>query len=533
MTQSTLECDNPSISFEPLSPLSFLDRAAAVHGDRIAVIDGDRRFTYAELHDRCRRLAGALADLAGGAAVAVLAPNTHVLLEAHFAVPWSGSPLVTINTRLAAGEIRYILEHSGATTLLVDPSLVDLARAAVDTMPTPPAIVTAGPGDDGTYERFIADSTPTASVPKNERALLAINYTSGTTGRPKGVMYHHRGAYLQALAMLAHTRMDTTSAFLWTLPMFHCNGWCFPWAVTAAGATHVCLPKVDPDAVWDLIYAHSVTHLCGAPVVLSTMVNAPQATASRPGGTLQFIIGGAAPSPALLTAADHADIEVTQAYGLTETHGPVLLCDPNPDWQDLDAEERFRLQARQGVANYVGVAARVTGTDGADVPADGESIGEVWLRGNTMMLGYFKDDAATAVATRDGWFRTGDLAVMHPDNYIELRDRKKDVVISGGENITSIEVEQAIESHPAVMEVAVVGAPDERWGEVPIAHVGLRPGAHASEQEIIDHVRARLARFKAPKRVVFGPLPRTSTGKVQKFVLRNRLDRDPTSRPTT
>jgi fatty-acyl-CoA synthase len=533
MTQSTLHSDDRAMSFEPMSPLSFLDRAASVHRGRTAVIDGARRFTYAELHDRCRRLAGALSTVAGGAPVAVLAPNTHVLLEAHFAVPWSGSPLVAINTRLAAPEIRYILEHSGAAILLVDPSLGDLARDAIDTMLTPPVIMAAGSGDDGAYERFIADATPTAIVPADERALLAINYTSGTTGRPKGVMYHHRGAYLQALAMLAHMKMDTTSAFLWTLPMFHCNGWCFPWAVTAAGATHVCLPKVDPDAVWDLVFAHSVTHLCGAPAVLSTMVNAPQATASRPHGTVQFIIGGAAPSPALLTAAHRADIAVTQAYGLTETHGPALLCDPNPDWQALDADERFRLQARQGVTNYVGVGARVIGTDGADVPADGETIGEVCLRGNTMMLGYFKDDEATTAAAPDGWFRTGDLAVMHPDNYIELRDRKKDVIISGGENITSIEVEQAIESHPAVLEVAVVGAPDERWGEVPVAHVGLHPNTHASEQEIIDHVRARLARFKAPKRVIFGPLPRTSTGKVQKFILRKRHELGATDAPLT
>ncbi|MCK8642337.1 AMP-binding protein [Mycobacterium colombiense] len=524
MSRSALDHDDPSMSFEPLSPLSFLDRAAAVYGGRTAVIDGDRSFSYAELHDRCRRLAGALAYTARGAPVAVLAPNTHMMLEAHFAVPWAGSPLVTINTRLAPAEIRYILEHSGATSILVDPSLLDLAHDAIYPLAVHPVILAAGPGDDGVYERYIEDAAPAALVAPYERALLAINYTSGTTGRPKGVMYHHRGAYLQALAMLAHTQMDTTSAFLWTLPMFHCNGWCFPWAVTAAGATHVCLAKVNPDTVWDLIFAHSVTHMCGAPVVLSTMVNSPKATASRPGGTVQFIIGGSAPSSGLLTAADCADIAVTQAYGLTETHGPALLCDPNPDWQALDADERFRLQARQGVANYVGVAARVIGTDGSDVPADGKSVGEVSLRGNTMMLGYFEDEAGTAAAAPDGWFRTGDLAVMHPDSYIELRDRKKDVIISGGENVTSIEVEQAIESHPAVLEVAVIGAPDERWGEVPVAYVGLRPNAHASEQEIIDHVRGRLARFKVPKRVVFGALPRTSTGKVPKFLLRKHQD---------
>ena len=512
-------------SYEPLSPVSFLDRAALVHPDRTAVIDGDLRFSYAELQQRARRLAGALADLAGGAPVAVLAPNTHVLLEAHFGVPWAGSPLVAINTRLAAPEITYILLHSGAKVLLVDPSLGELARSAVEPLHAPPLVLEAGPGDGGAYERLLADAAPSAIAPTDERALLAINYTSGTTGRPKGVMYHHRGAYLQALAMLAHTKMDATSAYLWTLPMFHCNGWCFPWAVTAAGATHVCLPKVDPAAVWELIGAHGVTHLCGAPAVLSSMLDAPQATAKRP-GALDFIIGGAAPSPSLLTAAGRADITVTQAYGLTETHGPILLCDPNPDWCSLDSAARFRMQARQGVANFIGVGARVVGPDGTDVAADGASVGELCLRGNTIMLGYLNDDAATAAAILDGWFHTGDLAVMHPDNYVELRDRKKDVIISGGENITSIEVEQAIESHPAVVEVAVVGAPDERWGEVPVAHVGLRAGMSATEQEIIDHVRARLARFKAPKKVLFGTLPRTSTGKIQKFVLRSYHTQD-------
>ena len=513
--------NSPTASYEPLSPVSFLDRAALVHPDRTAVIDADLRFSYAELHERARRLAGALADLAGGEPVAVLAPNTHVLLEAHFGVPWAGSPLVAINTRLAAPEITYILLHSGAKVLLVDPSLGELARSAVEPLHAPPLVLEAGRGDGGAYERLLADAVAAVIAPTDERALLAINYTSGTTGRPKGVMYHHRGAYLQALAMLAHTKMDATSAYLWTLPMFHCNGWCFPWAVTAAGAAHVCLPKVDPAAVWELIGAHRVTHLCGAPAVLSSMLDAPQATARRTGDALDFIIGGAAPSPSLLTAAGQADITVTQAYGLTETHGPILLCDPNPDWRSLDPAARFRMQARQGVANYIGVGARVVGPDGTDVAADGASVGELCLRGNTIMLGYLNDDDATAAAIPDGWFHTGDLAVMHPDNYVELRDRKKDVIISGGENITSIEVEQAIESHPAVVEVAVVGAPDERWGEVPVAHVGLRAGMSATEQEIIDHVRARLARFKAPKKVLFGPLPRTSTGKIQKFVLRS------------
>jgi fatty-acyl-CoA synthase len=302
--------------------------------------------------------------------------------------------------------------------------------------------------------------------------------------------------------------------------MFHCNGWCFPWAVTAAAATHVCLPKVEPDAIWDLIGAHGVTHMCGAPAVLRGMLESSAAQADRSSGTLHFLTGGAAPSPSLLAAADQADIEVTQAYGLTETHGPAVLCIPKAEWRALDSAERAQMRARQGVANYVGLGARVVGEDGADVPADGESVGEVCLRGNTLMLGYFNDDDATAAAAPGGWFHTGDLAVMHPDGYLELRDRKKDVIISGGENITSIEVEQAIESHPAVLQVAVVGIPDERWGEVPVAHVQLRARHEATEQEIIEHVRSLLARYKAPKRVIFGPLPRTSTGKIQKFLLR-------------
>jgi fatty-acyl-CoA synthase len=506
--------------FDALSPLSFLDRAARFHSGRTAVIDGDLRLTYAELHERCRRLAGSLSELATGAPVAVLAPNTHVALEAHFAVPWSGSPLVMINTRLAAPEVRSILEHSGASVLLTDPSLLDLARSATEAMTHPPFTVAGGPGDDGTYERMVTQGEPGIFALTDEHALLSINYTSGTTGEPKGAMYHHRGAYLQALAMVAHMRMDPSSSYLWTLPMFHCNGWCFPWAVTAAAATHVCLPKVDPAAIWDLVDNEGITHMCGAPAVLTSMLESPVAQTERRGRPLQFLTGGAAPSPSMLAAAEAADVEVTQAYGLTETHGPAVLCVPDPAWKALDRLERARMQARQGIPTYAGLRVRVVAADGVDVPADGESMGEVWLRGNTLMLGYFRDDAKTASAMSKGWFRTGDIAVLHPDGHLELRDRKKDVIISGGENITSIEVEQAIASHPAVLEVAVVGIPDQRWGEVPIAHVQLRDHHAATEQDIIEHVRELLARFKTPKRVVFGPLPRTATGKIQKFALR-------------
>ena len=514
-------------NYEPLTPTAFLHRSANVFPDRIGVVDGDIKFAYGEFLERCLRFAGALRAIGvqPGDRVALLAGNSHVMLAAHYAVPFSGGVLVALNTRITPADMAFILQHSGSSVLIYDDEFAKAATTAGAQVGKSLRLIRASGANDE-LEGLIADGKPLLHPVADERGMLAINYTSGTTARPKGVMYHHRGAYLQALAMAVHMGLTSDSVHLWTLPMFHCNGWCFPWAVTAAGATHVCLPKVDPAAVWQLIAAHRVTHLCGAPAVLSSMLDAPQATARRTGGALDFIIGGAAPSPSLLTAAGQADITVTQAYGLTETHGPILLCDPNPDWRSLDSAARFRMQARQGVANYIGVGARVVGPDGTDVATDGASVGELCLRGNTIMLGYLNDDDATAAAIPDGWFHTGDLAVMHPDNYVELRDRKKDVIISGGENITSIEVEQAIESHPAVVEVAVVGAPDERWGEVPVAHVGLRAGMSATEQEIIDHVRARLARFKAPKKVLFGPLPRTSTGKIQKFVLRSYHTQD-------
>jgi fatty-acyl-CoA synthase len=505
------------LSFEPLTPVSYLDRAASAHGDRIAVIDGTRRWTYGQLRDRCRSLAGALAPLAGGRPVAVLAPNTHVLLEAHFGVPWAGVPLVAVNTRLSAGEIAYILGHSGASVLVHDPAFDELVGAALSRLDTPPMIVKAG----ADYEELLASAVAQAATPQDERALLSINYTSGTTGKPKGVMYHHRGAYLQALAMVAHTGLSPSAVHLWTLPMFHCNGWCFPWAVTAAAATHVCLRKVDPAEVWRLIRAEGVTHLNGAPTVLSMLAYAPEA--GPVAAPVRVATGGAPPSPAILRRMGELGFDVTHLYGLTETFGPAMICDWRPEWNSLDAASQARLKARQGVGNMISCQARVLATDGSDVPADGTSVGEIALRGNNVMLGYFKDEEATRQAAPDGWFRTGDLGVVHPDGYVELRDRSKDVIISGGENIASVEVEQVIAEHPAVLEVAVVAAPDERWGEVPAAYVTLRDGAHAEAGELIAFVRERLAHFKAPQSVHFGPLPKTSTGKIQKFVLRERV----------
>jgi fatty-acyl-CoA synthase len=511
------------LSFEPLTPTAYLDRAAAAHGQRVAIVDGDRRWTYAELHEQCMRFAGAVAPLAHGRAVAVLAPNTHVLLAAHYGVPWAGVPLVAINTRLSAGEMAYILEHSEAAVLVHDPVFDELVDTVAAQMSNPPHRIRAGDGDSGEYESMLAAAEPTHLTPSDERSLLSINYTSGTTGRPKGVMYHHRGAYLQALAMVAHTRLTPSAVHLWTLPMFHCNGWCFPWAVTAAAATHVCLPKVDAAEVWRLIRQEGVTHLNGAPTVLSMIAYAKEAAGGIPHDrVVQIATGGAPPSPAILRRMSELGFDVMHLYGLTEAFGPTMLCDWRPEWDGVDADAQARLKARQGVGNMITFTPRVIADDGSDVPPDGRTTGEIALRGNNVMLGYFKDPEATAAAAPDGWFRTGDIGVVHPDGYVEVRDRSKDVIISGGENIASVEVEQAIMDHPAVLEAAVIAVPDERWGEVPAAYVTLQDRASVTEAEIIDHVKKHLARFKAPKTVTFGDLPKTSTGKIQKFVLREQ-----------
>jgi fatty-acyl-CoA synthase len=514
------------MGFESLTPVRFLDRAADVYGERVAVVDGDRRWTYAEFRRRCLRLAGALRarGIAPGDRVAILAPNTHLLLEAHYGVPYAGAVLVTLNTRLAAAELRYILQHSGAALLIVDPELVASARestAGLDGI----EILVANEGDETWLDQAVELPPENA----DERSLLALNYTSGTTGRPKGVMYHHRGAYLQALAMVVHFRLDVRSVYLWTLPMFHCNGWCFTWAVTAAGGTHVCLRRFDPDRAWQVVAAESVSMMCGAPTVLIGLAEAAGAP-GHPGDhdragprRITFAVGGAPPTPALLERCGRRGIDVVHLYGLTETFGPAAICEWKPEWDDLTADARARMLARQGVANVVSTRLRVVDPTGQDVPDDGRTVGEVAARGNNVMLGYFRDPEATATASPDGWFRTGDLGVMHPDHYVELRDRAKDVIISGGENISSIEVEAALATHPDVLEAAVVAAPDERWGERPVAWVTLREGATATVDELRAHVRGRLAGFKVPSRILFGPLPKTASGKVRKVALRESL----------
>ena len=509
----------------PLTPTAFLDRARVVHGDRVALVDGEVRRTYAELADRCERLAGALAGLGvqPGDRVSVLAPNTGVALEAHYGVPLAGAVLNALNVRLSAAELAYIVDHAGSTVLFVDTDVLELGRAVLERIDRDITLVISGGADD-TYEGLLAAASPLRVPVTDEWSLLSLNYTSGTTGKPKGVMYSHRGAYLQALAMTAQTRLDAGSVYLWTLPMFHCNGWCFPWAVTAAGATHVALRSVTPEHIWHAIRTEGVTHLCAAPTVLIGVAAAADSPAKR---TVLVSTGGAPPSPALLQRMDELNFDVTHLYGLTETYGPAAICDWRPEWNSLDVAEQSRLKARQGVANLVSLPLRVLGHDGADVPADGSAVGEVLLRGNNVMLGYYRDEQATQDANHEGWFRTGDVGVMHPDGYIELRDRAKDVIISGGENIASIEVEQALDSHPAVQESAVVGLPDEKWGEIVVAYVTLRSGQHTDERELIEHVRERIAHFKAPRHVHFGELPKTGTGKIQKFVLRGR------SAPTT
>jgi fatty-acyl-CoA synthase len=504
-------------TFAPLTPASFLDRAAAVFADRTAIIDGERRFTYRELSDRCRRLAGALTATGAGREdrVAALCANSHVMLELHHAVPMTGAVLVTLNTRLSEDEMAALLDHSGSSVLVATHEFADRARRLADRAGLR-YFVAGGSGDS--YEDWIADGGEFEPGPADERQLLAINYTSGTTGRPKGVMYHHRGAYLQATAMAYHARLGPGARYLWTLPMFHCNGWCFTWAVTAAGGTHVCLRAIDTAEIWRLLRTEGITHFSAAPTVL-TMI-AEDAAAGPLDREVHVDTGGAPPSATLLARLERMRFAVTHLYGLTETYGPLAINEWQPEWNSLEPAEQATLRARQGAPNIIARPLRVLGEDGEDVPADGETIGEIAVSGNDVMLGYYRDEEATREVTRNGCFLTGDLAVRHPDGYVEIRDRSKDIIVSGGENIASVEVERVLDSHPAVVESAVIGVPDERWGEVPVAFVTLREEVDAGA--LADYARERLARYKVPKRFEFGEVPKTSTGKIQKNVLRDR-----------
>jgi fatty-acyl-CoA synthase len=503
-----------------LSPVSFLRRSAYVYPDKVAVVHGERRTTYRELDKRCNQFASALrgAGVGPGDRVACLAPNIPALLEAHYGVPASGAVLVAINTRLARDEVAYILEHSGARLVFCDCELADLVEGVgVETVRIDD---TGAPGDP--YEDFLATGSPERFEHPlaDEEQTISVNYTSGTTGRPKGVMYTHRGAYLNALMEALESHLRPESVQLWVVPMFHCNGWCFTWAVTAMGARHVCLRKVDPEMIWKLLEREGVTHYNGAPAVHLGVVS--HRAAHRLEREVIVTIGGAPPSPTLLAKMAALNFRPVHVYGLTETYAPYTVCERQDAWADLPDDELARRLGRQGVHNIVSDPIRVVDEQMRDVPRDGETMGEVVMRGNNVMKGYFEAPDATRVAFKGGWFHSGDIGVMHPDGYIELRDRKKDIIISGGENISTIEVENTICRHPAVLECAVIATPDEKWGERPKAFVALAAGHEASEQEIIDFCRDHLAHFKAPAAVAFGELPKTSTGKVQKYLLRER-----------
>jgi fatty-acyl-CoA synthase len=503
-----------------LNPVEFLRRAEYIYPEKTAVVDGDRRYSYRDLAERSWRLANALrsAGLGKGDRVATLLFNSSAMLEAHFGVPAAGGVLVAVNQRLASAEVGYILRHSGARYLLLDAALEALA-APLD-LAGVTVIRYAGTGAADPYEEFLAGASPVrpASWLEHEEETISINYTSGTTGRPKGVQYTYRGAYLNALSEVIVAGLGTDSVYLWTLPMFHCNGWCFPWAVTAVAARHVAMRAVDPERVWDLIDGEGVTHYNGAPTVQLMVLNHPRAhRLDRP---VTAMVAAAPPSPTLFARMSDLNFRVVHVYGLTETYGPITVCPEQEAWRELPLEQRAKYLARQGQAYPSADLVRVVDAEMNDVPRDGTTMGEVVMRGNNVMSGYFDDEAATAKAFAGGWFHSGDLAVWHPDGNIELRDRGKDIIISGGENISSIEVEQAIAAHPAVLECAVVGIPHPHWGERPKAFVTLNEDATATPEEIIAFCRERLAHYKCPDTITFGPLPKTSTGKVQKFVLR-------------
>jgi fatty-acyl-CoA synthase len=516
--------DKPQKVFRTeLSPVSFIQRSEYVYPERTAIIHGDRNYSYREFGARVRRFASQLRknDLKKFDRVAFLTPNIPALLEAHFAVPAAGGILVAINTRLNSEEIAYILEHSDSRLIFADSEFkplldeIDLSgRILVE-------VRDSGRSDDP-YEQFLSggDENEILSLPVDEEDPITLNYTSGTTGKPKGVIFTHRGAYLNALGEIVETRLCPDSVYLWTLPMFHCNGWCFTWAVTAVGGTHVCLRKTEPGVIWDLIRKERVTHFNGAPTLHINLLNHPSAAPS--GHPVIVTIAGAPPSPTLLDKIKSFNFKPVHVYGLTETYGPITICEWHPEWDDLSREEQAEYRARQGQSYLTSDLVRVVDENMADVKMDGRTIGEVVMRGNNVMKEYFLQPEATAKAMLGGWFHSGDLAVWHPDGYIELRDRLKDIIISGGENISTIEIEQLVARHPAVLECAVVAIPDEKWGERPKAFVTLKRESRATEEEIIEFCRQHAAHFKCPAAVEFGELPKTSTGKVQKYILRER-----------
>ncbi len=528
--------DKNAANYTPLSPLSLLARTAYTYPRRVAVIHGERQLTWAEVYARCRRLASALKQhgIGAGDTVAAVLPNGPAMYEAHFGVPMAGAVLNTINTRLDADTIAFILQHGEARVLLTDREFSATVGKALEIAKVRPLVIDVDDPEfiggeligETSYEAFIAEGDPDFewSLPADEWDAISLNYTSGTTGDPKGVVYHHRGAYLNALSNMVSWGMPAHPVYLWTLPMFHCNGWCFTWTVAAAAGTNICLRKVESRTIFDLIRKHRVTHYCGAPIVHSALINAPHEWKQNIHHKVSCLVAAAAPPAAIIEGMQRMGFDITHVYGLTETYGPAAICAKHEEWDALPLEKRVELNSRQGV--WYHAQERMTVIDPATMkplPWDGATIGEVMFRGNLTMKGYLKNEKATRETFAGGWFHTGDLGVMQPDGYVKIKDRAKDIIISGGENISSLEVEDVLYRHPAVMAAAVVAQPDPKWGEVPCAFVELKDGVTASEAEIIEHCRGSMAHFKAPRRVVFGPLPKTSTGKIQKYVLRDQV----------
>jgi fatty-acyl-CoA synthase len=525
-------------NFAPLSPLSFIERSAEVYPHRVAVVHGELRRSWAELYERCRRLASALASngVGKGDAVAVMLPNTPPMVEAHFGIPMSGAVLNALNTRLDAESVAFMLDHGEAKVVIVDAEFSAVMKKALALRKNTKALLVIDVQDDlyagpferigsAEYEAFVAGGDPLFAwdLPADEWDAIALNYTSGTTGNPKGVVYHHRGAATNAISNILEWDMGKHPVYLWTLPMFHCNGWCFPWTVAARAGVNVCLRKVEAQAIIDAIKAHGVTHYCGAPIVHGMLVNAPDEMKQGLPKGVKAMVAGAAPPASMIEGMERLGFDLTHVYGLTEVYGPATVCPKHDEWNELDIGERARLNARQGVRYHLQRDARVIDAETMQpVPMDGETMGEIMFRGNITMKGYLKNPAATQEAFAGGWYHTGDLAVQYPDGYIKIKDRSKDIIISGGENISSIEVEDVLYRHPDVLAAAVVAKPDARWGETPCAFVELKAGASTSREDIVAHCKKHLAGFKVPKAVVFGELPKTSTGKIQKFELRKQ-----------
>ncbi|MGH8727018.1 MAG: acyl-CoA synthetase [Burkholderiales bacterium] len=534
-------------NYAPLTPLSFLERAAYVYPARIATIHGDWRITWKQTYDRCRRLASALAKrgVKTGDTVAVMAPNVPAMFEVHFGVPMTGAVLNTLNTRLDAEALAFMLMHGEAKVLLTEREFAPVIEKALGLLQEKPLVIdiddsryfeTRGKGERDAYAKLQllgekdyealleeGDADFKWTGPSDEWDAISLNYTSGTTGNPKGVVYHHRGAYLNAVSNILSWGMPHHPVYLWTLPMFHCNGWCFTWTVAAAAGTNVCLRKVDAEMIFELLKKHRVTHYCGAPIVHNTLINAPAKLREGIEHAVSGLVAGAAPPVGVIEGMEKIGFNLTHVYGLTETYGPAAVCAKHPEWDALSLEGRAEKNGRQGVRYPMEEGFMVGDPETLEpVPWDGETMGEIFFRGNLTMKGYLKNPKATEEAFAGGWFHSGDLAVMQEDGYVKIKDRSKDIIISGGENISTLEVEDVLSRHPAILESAVVAKPDEKWGETPCAFVCLKEGAELSEKEVIEYCRDRLAHYKAPKHVVFGVLPKTSTGKVQKFVLRDR-----------